>query len=365
MTVHSAKGLEFEHVFIGDLVDRKFPTIERGDEIEIPEALAKDEAPAPEAHLEEERRLFYVAMTRAKRGLYFASASDYGGAKPKKVSRFLHEMGYNGDNHEDEVRTVRISNGYHRQQPRAPLPSHFSFTQLSTFEKCPMQYKFSHILKIPTRGKAFFSYGKTMHNSLYEFLKEVGAKKGSYKMLVNIYKKNWIDEWYNGKQEKEVYYRQGLDSLKEFWRDFSERRPKILTVNGAPALELDFNLKIDGYAVTGKIDRIDEAKIGVEIIDYKTGTPKDRLKPEDKMQLMMYRIAAKEVFGLEPEKLTYFYLNNSTTLSFSPDAKDAQNEQEKIAGIIQNIVKSDFRAQPGWQCEWCEYKDICEFAKRR
>jgi len=365
MTVHSAKGLEFNHIFIADLVDRKFPTIERSQGIAIPEALAKEPAAEGDAHLQEERRLFYVAMTRAKKGLYFVSASDYGGARPKKVSRFLQEMGYSDDNCEEEVKNIKITRSYRRPPIRAALPSHFSFTQLATFEKCPMQYKFGHILRVPVRGKAFFSYGKTMHNALYEFLFELDGKKGSLKRLTDIYKKNWINEWYDNKEESDAYYRQGMESLKNFWRDFSTRRPKILKINGAPALEQDFNLKINGYAITGKIDRIDENKKGVEIIDYKTGTPKERLRPEDKMQLMMYQIAAKDVFGVDSDKLTYFYLNNTKPLSFSPGGEEIENEKEKINNIIQKIVKSDFRAKPGWQCEWCEYKDICEFAKKR
>ncbi len=365
MTVHSAKGLEFEHIFISNLVDRKFPTNERGDEIDIPEFLAKEKASGPGGHLEEERRLFYVAMTRARRGLYLTSAADYGGARPKKISRFLHEMGYNGDNHEDEVKTVRVTNNYRKPQVRGALPSHFSFTQLATFQKCPMQYKFAHILRIPVRGKAFFSYGKTMHNTLYEYLFELGNKKGSLRCLADIYKRNWIDEWYNDKGEKETYYKQGLASLKNFWSDFSVRRPKIMLLGGEPALEKDFNLKIDGYNITGKIDRIDEGAGGAEIIDYKTGNPKERLKPDDKMQLMVYQIAAKEVFDIDSSKLTYYYLNNGSPLSFVPKGHEMVDERDKIAGIIKDIVKSDFRATPGWQCEWCEYKEICDFAKKR
>lgn len=366
MTAHAAKGLEFEHVFIVDLVDRKFPVVERGDEIEIPKELAKDLPAQNGAHLEEERRLFYVAVTRARKGVYFASAGDYGGARPKKISRFLHELGYNGNNCQKEVKTVRLAqNGARRRQIRGPLPGHFSFTQLATFEKCPMRYKFAHILRIPAKGKAFFSYGKTMHNTLYEFLFDFGSKKGSFKQLSDVYKKNWIDEWYDDKSEKENYYRQGLESLKNFWRDFSQRRPKIAKINGTPALEKDFNLKINGYTITGKIDRIDEIEKGIEIIDYKTGTAKDRLRPEDKMQLMIYQIAAKEVLGLDSEKLTYFYLNETRPLSFSPTDEDMKKQKEKIAGIIDNIARSDFRARPGWQCEWCEYKDICEFARKR
>lgn len=364
MTAHAAKGLEFDYVFIVDLVDRKFPTIERGDEIEIPAALEKDAPAANNAHLEEERRLFYVAMTRAKKGLYFASAGDYGGARPKKISRFLHEMGYNGDVCPEEVKMVRVA-GNGRRQPRGNLPGHFSFTQLATFEKCPLQYKFAHVLRVPSRGKSFFSYGKTMHNTLYEFLRETGGKKGNFAALTEVYKRNWIDEWYDGKDEKETYYRQGLASLKNFWHDFSARRPQIARIGGELALERDFNLKINGYAITGKIDRIDESEKGVEIIDYKTGTAKDRLRPEDKMQLMIYQIAAKEVFDLDSEKLTYWYLNEARPLSFSPGGPEIVEQRDKIAGIIEKIVKSDFRAKPGWACAWCEYKSICDFAKKR
>ncbi len=366
MTVHAGKGLEFDYVFVVDLVDRKFPVVERGDEIEIPDGLARDLPDKKRgAHLEEERRLFYVAMTRARKALYFASAGDYGGARLKKISRFLHEMGYNGNTCQRNVKIVRLAPNDRRPQIRGPLPGHFSFTQLATFEKCPLQYKFAHIMRVPAKGKAFFSYGKTMHNALYEFLFELGSKRGSFKKLADIYKKNWIDEWYDDKSEKETYYRQGMESLKSFWRDFSANRPKIAKINGQPALEQGFDLKINGYSVIGKIDRIDEIEKGIEIVDYKTGTAKDRLRPEDKMQLMIYQIAAKDIFNLDSRKLTYFYLNETKPLSFSPTDEDTQAQKEKIAGIIDNIAKSDFRARPGWQCAWCEYKDICEFSRNR
>jgi len=88
MTVHSAKGLEFEYVFIVNLVDRRFPSIQRREPIEIPTALVKDKFIEGDAHLQEERRLFYVAMTRAKRGLYFTSAIEYNGGVPKKYPFF-------------------------------------------------------------------------------------------------------------------------------------------------------------------------------------------------------------------------------------------------------------------------------------
>lgn len=94
MTLHSAKGLEFKYVFLVNLVDKRFPSAERKDLIGIPDPLIKDKIPKGNIHLEEERRLFYVGMTRAKEGLYFTSAKDYGGEREKKISLFLKELGY-------------------------------------------------------------------------------------------------------------------------------------------------------------------------------------------------------------------------------------------------------------------------------
>jgi len=96
MTIHSAKGLEFKYVFVANMVDQRFPTVRRGEPIEMPEKLIKEITSEGDIHLQEERRLFYVAMTRAKEGLYFSSAQDYGGSRKKKISRFLVELAETG-----------------------------------------------------------------------------------------------------------------------------------------------------------------------------------------------------------------------------------------------------------------------------
>jgi DNA helicase II / ATP-dependent DNA helicase PcrA len=91
MTVHSSKGLEFHNVFIINLVDQRFPTRAKSGGIEIPKALIKDILPEGDFHLQEERRLFYVALTRAKTNLFLTWAKDYGGKNLKKPSLFLQE----------------------------------------------------------------------------------------------------------------------------------------------------------------------------------------------------------------------------------------------------------------------------------
>src|SRR5437879_11405233 len=91
LTVHKAKGLEWPVVFLVNCVQNRFPSTRRSEPIEMPVGLIKDTLPAGDFHLQEERRLFYVGMTRAKEALYLTSAEDMGGRVRWKVSQFVLE----------------------------------------------------------------------------------------------------------------------------------------------------------------------------------------------------------------------------------------------------------------------------------
>ena len=371
MTVHAAKGLEFKYVFLVNLVDKRFPTDEKKDAIEIPDGLVKDKIPKGDVHLEEERRLFYVGMTRAQKGLFFTSAENYGGIRKKKISRFLAELGFGAETKKMENGEVNF--GIKERKTKKPqkgialaLPSYFSFTQFKAFDSCPLQYKFAHILKIPTRGKAVFSFGKSIHNTLFNFAKLYSEQKEkiSFDKLLEIYEKNWIDEWFADKKKKQEYYELGKKSLKIFYEDFYKKKPVILEIKNNPAIEQGFNLKISEYTIIGKIDRIDKIGKMVEIIDYKTGAFKERLEKEDKEQLLIYQIAVEEIFKIKPEKLTYYYLDEGQEKSFLGTEKEKQELKEKIISRIEKIKQSKFEPTPGWQCGSCDFRDICEFAKK-
>lgn len=388
MTIHSSKGLEFKYVFLVDLVDRKFPTIGRRDPIEIPQKLVKEIIPEGDIHLQEERRLCYVAMTRAKKGLFFASAEDYGGVRKKKLSRFLIEMGFVQRQFPEKSKVE-----FHSKENKLTkkkfeqiiLPKHFSFSQLAAFEKCPLQYKFAFILGVPVRGKAVFSFGKTIHNTLYEFVKMVneenktsqgklfGSTKSSTKSpnteynfenLVKIYEQNWIDQWYEDKKQKQEYRKLGKKILKDFYGQFVKNPPEILRINNQIALELPFKLKLGDYILKGVIDRIDKIDEGVKIIDYKTGKFKEKLSLQDKQQLLIYQIAAEELFGFKVAELDYYYLEEGKITSFLGNDQEKKKQKEKILSEIERIKKSDFTPTPGWQCKFCDFKDICEYAQK-
>ncbi len=389
MTIHGAKGLEFKYVFVVNMVDKRFPTTTRGDLIELPDELIKDIKPTGDVHLQEERRLCYVAMTRTKEELYLTSSQDYGGVRRKKLSRFMIEMGFKDPLQisDKEARNQLLEKKEtvekREEKENKYLPEHFSFSQLTAFEKCPLQYKFNFILKIPIKGKAVFSFGKTMHATLYDFLKSAqessnkeqgdlfGAQKESkrspavdFKQLTAIYEKNWIGEWYENKVQKDEYYKLGKKIIKDFYGEFVSNPPKILTVNGIVALEIPFHLKMGGNTLYGVIDRIDQITGGVEILDYKTGVAKDKLDADAKEQLLIYQIAAEEVFKINPKELTYYYLNDGQKKSFIGTDKEKDKLKEKIATQMEEIKVSGFKATPGWQCAFCDFKDICDWAEK-
>jgi len=230
-------------------------------------------------------------------------------------------------------------------------------------------------LKVPTEGNAVFSYGKTMHATLQRFLAGVkeradaaqGALFGtpekaeaknllSQEELLKIYQDVWIDDWYETKWRKEEYRVKGQKSLKKFYEQLGGQAPGVIE------LEKGFNLKIGPYTVRGVIDRVDRLPNGkMEIIDYKTGEAKGE-KNVDKDQLLIYQLAAKEVFGWDVEKLTYYYLDNNSTVSFLGSDKELEKIKEKIIGLIEAIMKGDFAATPGqFVCQYCDFKEICEF----
>ncbi len=100
---------------------------------------------------------------------------------------------------------------------------------------------------------------------------------------------------------------------------------------------------------------------GVRIIDYKTGRKKEKLEKQDKTQLLIYQIAVEEFLKLTPVELVYHYLEDGQRHSFLGTEQDKQRIKQDIIETIDKIKTSDFKATPGWQCQYCDFRGICHF----
>ena len=392
-TIHGAKGLEFKYVFLVQLVDKRFPTIERKENILIPDELVKEVLPSGNIHVQEERRLFYVAITRAKNNLYLTMAEDYGGMRRKKPSRFLYESQIiKAAEKQKAIPTGAVDFSIKKSLGKSKedivllkhLPKNFSFSQLKAYKTCPYQYRLGFVLRIPRRGKAPFSFGKTMHNTLYRFFQlsknkrnleqnslfkdnkqQLERIKKNSKLtlvlddLLDLYEKEWIAEWYASKEEERKYKKTGREILENFYKIHQDDWPDVLF------LEKAFNFKVGDHLIKGMIDRVDVIKgKQVEIIDYKTGSVPKSKSMADFEQLLIYAYALKNILKLEPVKLSYYYLNENKKITHEHNDNDLKILEDWITDLIEKIKKADFIATPGWHCQYCDFFAICPYRSK-
>jgi len=99
----------------------------------------------------------------------------------------------------------------------------------------------------------------------------------------------------------------------------------------------------------------------VEVIDYKTGQPKEKLDYKTKRQLILYKMVAEEMLDRQVGKLTFCYLNNGNFLSFEAKASDIDKVNHEIVTTIEAIKQGLFPAKPSQLCNYCDFRSICQF----
>ncbi len=383
LTIHSSKGLEFPVVFMINLVNDRFPTRERREKIPINDQLIKEVIPDVDHHLQEERRLFYVGMTRARDQLYFTAAKFYAdGKREKKVSPFVSEALPESSQKIEAERTVKqltfleAIKDYQDEDKRSQakittdvppfIVTSLSYSQLQAFDVCPLHFKARYLLKLPTPMTAPLSFGISIHNSFNAFYNDVKfGKKLTEKDFLDILRANWIAEGYREKSYEEKMFALGEKIVSNYYKKNFD--PNNLPI--ATEIPFSFFLKRDGkppVRILGKMDRLNKSDGGIEIVDYKTGNSESMSKSSYELQLGVYALAATEVedarLRRKPEDITVslFYLEELVKKSKQMSQKDVEETREKILKKIVEIESSEFKCSHSILCKNCEYKILCE-----
>lgn len=386
LTVHGSKGLEFDAVFMPNLVHLRFPSMNRSDKLPIPEKLIAEKLPLGDFHEQEERRLFYVGMTRARKKLYFLASNFYGDSKSaKKLSPFIFEalgdeatsIEKSSQNKSKQLTLMDVvaQNGNldkkYKQTTSHHSPIHIdylSYSQIETFELCPLHYKMKYILNIPTPASASLSLGNSVHKSMQEiYLRAKADEKINKKVIGEILNNNWILEGYENKSHMLQAYEIAQDYLLGYLKkEFSEKilpkaveQPFMVTLNK----EGESPLKVGG-----KIDRIDKLSNNkIEIIDYKTSAKVLSSREVDKNpQLTMYALAASQIpdFPFQRDvkdiKLSLYFFEEQKKISTTRTHKDIKELIDHIFEVRSLIEKSDFSCSGHFFCQTCEFKDFCK-----
>ena len=381
MTVHAAKGLEFDHVYVLRLVQRGFPAGEKLRVLEFPPELMKEELPQGSFHIQEERRLFYVAVTRARHRLTLNTVEH----KRSKPSVFLDDILMDAQTKRRDVEQLapppaeaaaaanepppalfsaasrarigsRITQWAATYRPPVPDSLQLSPTSVGDLEFCPQKYLFSRSWKIRGGPAAQMSFGSVMHNTIKYF---IGAlSKGRTLPFEEVEKKfelEWTSAGFEDPYQEAEYKKEGLAELRAFHASALAAPPDVI------AQEKPFELPMDNNVVlTGRMDQVNRIAPGaVEIVDYKTGKPRDEKKAEKDAQLSAYALAAREAFDWNPVRLTFYNLQNNQAVSASRDDKAL----DKLCGEIQEAA-ADIRAgrfppKPGYWCRSCDYESLC------
>jgi DNA helicase-2/ATP-dependent DNA helicase PcrA len=387
MTVHAAKGLEFPLVFVMRVNHGAFPARERSPLFEFPVKLMKEELPAGQFHIQEERRLFYVALTRAEQKLTITTVSDRTGRVPIFIEDILMDPAVKRRDvlqiapkvpprQQGNARGLEENGGGDAQLFQAPAPRIFSriatwaetfhpgvpeplvlsASAVDDYRRCPQRYLFGHVWLLKEGPRATLSFGSVMHTTIKRLMEHL--RKGvklSFEEVIQIFETEWTPAGFEDHYQQGEYKKDGIDQLRAFHLSTLERPPKVREQEKVFELPLENNI-----TVVGRIDQINSlGGNDVEIVDYKTGRPRKDSDAQKDLQLSIYALAAREIFELNPVRLLFHYLQNNQRQATTRDAKQLEEAQKLVQEAAADIRAAQFSPKPGYACRACAYKPIC------
>jgi ATP-dependent DNA helicase UvrD/PcrA len=377
LTAHAAKGLEFRHVAILRGSSNWFPCSYREPLVAFPPELRTSRTALHEdkvLHEEEERRLFYVAMTRARDTL--AIYTHQGRAKKDPVpTSFLRELmaqpAYKkfwtrrsaaavqdalfGEEEKFEVARSSIA-AWLLMPPSANFWTGLSASAIEIYEQCPLRFKLEREWNLPRDVPASLHYGAAMHRVLLTFYDaQRFGRQITDAELLEIFRADLASTGIADRYQYDLYLRQGMEQLAQFL-ELARQAPSPEVLH----TEKRFEFQVSGAKVTGRVDRIDRSGLeSVDILDYKTGKPRLQEDADKSLQLSLYALAAREVWGQRAEHLIFYNLENNTSVSTTRSDAALEEAKLRVEDVADAISSGKFPAKPGYQCKLCPYRNLC------
>ena len=375
LTIHRAKGLEFPVVYLVQAATDLFPTRSRHGGLEVPFELAPGEAPSTELHKEEERRLCYVAFTRAKEELIATYALDYGGKVLRRRSQFLSEAFDLGKPvpakrkkqalEELEASATPPAGLPPLSRPGAREPILLSHDRIADYETCPLKYYFIKVLAIhPILTLDHrVNFGNAIHQAVAFALDRYRlGERPTIEQVLEVFRANWREEGFRSEEHARRRFEQGVSALRSFLEREVEGRDPPTDVERA------FRIKLGDVVVQGRIDRVDEGPDRVVIADYKTSELESEEKAGEKadqnaresLQLSIYALAHRERTGRAPDRVELRYVLSGVVGTSTRSPEKLERTRDRILAIAESIRSGDFRARPSeHNCSICACRPIC------
>lgn len=372
ITIHKSKGLEFENVFVSSLSDSHMPGRGRSEKFTLPRELIKEKVGDESSDLSEERRLFYVAMTRAKKRLYLTAALDYGTKKTHKISRFVAEALGDAMIEKRFLKTEPIERL--KQFEKVPNLYNISLEPIPEDERlvlsraaiddwltCPFKYQLVHVTPIRIVADANIAYGNAIHNSIGEYYKRrMLDKKVTESELLEWFSMFWDEAGFLSKTHERKRYECGRTALKNFYAR-AEKEPL------PSSSEKEFKFAVGKNIIRGRFDAIFEHGGETEIVDFKTSNVTKQDEADDRTkkstQLATYALAWQSMTGKLPESVHLYFVESGIIGNFTPTEKSAQKSEEEIEKALEGIRSRNYEATPGlFVCKYCPFKFYCPVA---
>jgi DNA helicase II / ATP-dependent DNA helicase PcrA len=386
MTAHGAKGLEFRYVFILRANANSFPSpyketlVAFPPELRDPNSVTEDDDQT--LHKQEERRLFYVAMTRAMDSLRIYAREGQGkiNKNPNGYTRELIE-------NKSLAPWLRVSTATGAQRnfdifaassPANPAESplaqwldlpaqqnlhlRLSASAVDSYERCGLQFKLERDWRLAAKPAAAMQYGAAMHRVLKTYFDSVQlGRPKSADELIAIFCRDLADSKIQESYQQELYEKQGIEQLRAFLASMRcTAAPTVLHT------EQPFEIHFGDIIVVGRIDRIDLRGDGtVSVIDYKTGKRRDQDAADESLQLSIYAIAAAEKWGYKVGALVFHNLEDNVPVNTTRSQADLLVARARVEKAAEGIAAGDFHAHPGAHCDFCAYRSLCPAREKR